>query len=104
MAKPRIPSRDERAQAEGRPMPVAGPVTDDPRPDSPLLPHEHDEAPEPGVGPRANIIKRAHRDLAEGRVDTEARSNAVRNFERAARNEAAAPAVRVRRGRKDQTT
>ncbi len=86
-------------------MPVAGPVIDDPRPDSPLLPHEHDESPELAPGPRATLIKRAQRDLAQGRVDTEARSNAVRHFERAARsNEALAHSVRVRRGRKDQST
>jgi hypothetical protein len=84
-------------------MPVAGPDNDDPRPASPLLPHEHDESPETTSGSRPTVIRRAQRDLAEGRVDTEARSSAVRNFERAGRRtKTPAQAVRVRRGRKDQ--
>lgn len=83
-------------------MAVAGPDTDDPRPTSPLLPHEHDESPELAPGSRPAVIRRAQRDLAEGRVDTEARTGAVRHFERAARrDQAPAHAIRVRRGRKD---
>ncbi len=85
-------------------MHVEGPVTDDPKPHSPLLPHERDESPEVAPGPRATRIKQGERDLAQGRVDTEARSNAVRHFERAAHDRLPAHSVRDRRGRKDQST
>jgi hypothetical protein len=98
------PKLDPQGRAAGRRMPVAGPVTDDPRPTSPLLPHEHDESAEIAPGPRPDVIRRAHRDVAEGRVDTEARSHAVRNFERAERQSPAAHGVRARRGRKDRRT
>jgi len=88
----------------GKQMRVAGPVTDDPTRDSPLLPHEHDESPELAPGPRHTRIKHGQRDLAQGRVDTEARSNAVHHFERATQDRTAAHSVRNRRGRKDQRT
>lgn len=94
---------DESAGSGGR-MPVAGPVSDDPTPNSPLLPHEHDESPEVAPGPRSTRIEQAQRDLAQGRVDTEARSNAARHFDRAANNRTPAHSVRDRRGRKDQRT
>ncbi len=82
-------------------MPVAGPVSDDPTPTSPLMPHEHDESPEIAPGARSGVVRQAERDIEEGRVDTEARSRAARNFERAER---AAPAHAVRvRGRKEPT-
>src|SRR5512138_3135307 len=92
-------SDDERHR-----MPVAGPVTDDPKPDSPLLPHEHDESPEVALGPPAARIKQGHRDLVQGRVDTEARSNAVRHFERATKDRMAAHSARDRRATKDERT
>jgi hypothetical protein len=92
------------ADESTRRMPVVGPDSDDPRSSSPLLPHEHDESPEVASGSRAKIIKRAQRDIAEGRVDTEARSDAVRNFQRAERSDAPAEDVRVRRGRKESAT
>jgi hypothetical protein len=106
MAK-RQTSIDRSADASGGAgtrMPIAGPVTDDPTPDSPLLPHEHDESPEVAPGPRPTRIKQGQRDLAQGRVDTEARSDAVRHFERAVQDRATAHSVRDRRGRKDQRT
>ena len=83
-------------------MPVAGPVADDPTPTSPLMPHEHDESPEIASGARSKVMRQAQRDVAEGRVDTEARTTAVRHFERAQR-QTPAHAVRARRGRKEPT-
>jgi hypothetical protein len=99
---PPTPTGHEQGDVAGNRMPVSGPDTDDPTPRSPLLPHEHDESPEIAPGSRSKVMRRAQRDIVEGRVDTEVRSNAVRHFERAAR-EAPAHAVRVRRGRKDST-
>jgi hypothetical protein len=37
---------------------------------APLLPHEHDEAPESGA-PAQPVIRRAARDIAKGLVDTD---------------------------------
>jgi hypothetical protein len=103
--RPSLPRALRRSSHPAARVAVAGSKGDEPPLTSPLLPHEHDESPETTPGAREKVMKRAHRDLAEGRVDTEARSNAVRHFERAERRHPApAPAVRVRRGRKDETT
>jgi hypothetical protein len=99
------PKTDPRGSAAGRRMRIAGPQTDELAHRSPLLPHEHDESPEVSTGPRANVVRRAQRDLAEGRVDTEARSTAVRHFERAAHNTVGpTQVVRANRGRKDHSS
>jgi len=96
-------SADTSAGA-GKQLRVAGPVTDGPTPALPLLPHEHDESPELAPGPRHTRIKQGQRDLAQGRVDTEARSNAVHHFERAMQDRTAAHSLRDNRGRKDEKT
>jgi hypothetical protein len=52
-------------------------------------PHERDESADASkaVQPRP-LIKRGHDDLAAGRVDTETRDDAGRNFDRAVRRAA----------------
>ena len=49
---------------------------------APRLPHERDQYVDPPAPPRRTIVQ-AERDLAEGKVDTDLRSDAAPLFERA---------------------
>ena len=51
-------------------------------PRTPLLPHEHDESPEPAASEPSPVERQAHDDVARGLVDTERRQDAVKVFER----------------------
>ena len=51
-------------------------------PSAPLLPHEHDESPEPASSAPGPIERQAHDDVARGLVDTDRRRDAVKVFER----------------------
>ncbi|MET0682092.1 MAG: hypothetical protein ABWZ29_01975 [Casimicrobiaceae bacterium] len=46
----------------------------------PLLPHEHDESPEPSTVAPGPLAVQAHTDLARGLVDTERRGDATRVY------------------------
>jgi hypothetical protein len=56
-----------------------------------LLPHERDEIADPAMDEPQKEMRRAARDLANGLVDTEARAQALRIFERANRAGTAKP-------------
>ena len=60
----------------------SSPDTDVTAGDRMRLPHEHDESSGQTSAPPRTVIKRAHRDLTTGRVDTDERGlKAVRAFE-----------------------
>jgi len=65
-----------------------------------LLPHERDEIADPAVDEPRQEMRRAARDLQNGLVDTEARAQALRIFERANPADSTRPDSPTRRPRK----
>ena len=55
-------------------------------PKAPLLPHEHDESPEPSSASPQPVVLQAHVDLTRGLVDTDRRQDATRIFNNHPRN------------------